>query len=86
MLSFKFDSDRTGHHQSYDEHSKRQRPHVVGVVGAGGDVQKESQVHAHLGDGEHGKAEWDARSPEQRSVGDPNDVAVRIAARASPIV
>ena len=58
-------------HQEDDEHAKRERQHVVGVVRSGGDVQEEDQVNAHLGDGEHGKAEGNAGCPEQRRVGDP---------------
>ena len=44
-----------------DKHAEGQRQHVVGVVRAGGDVQEEHQMHAHLGDGEHDQGHRNGR-------------------------
>jgi len=71
VVQIPHDPKRPSGDQGYDEHAKRQRQHVVGVVRSGGDVQEEDQVNTHLRDGEHGEAERDAGRPEQRRVGDP---------------
>jgi len=36
-----------------DQHDERKRHLVVGIIGPGGDVQEEHQMHAHLRDREH---------------------------------
>ena len=38
------DAQRPGDDDGHDEHAKRQRQHVVGVVRSGGDVQEKDQV------------------------------------------
>ena len=51
--------------QEHDQHAEGQRQHVVGVVGPGGDVQEEHQVHAHLRDRQHHQRDRDAGLPDQ---------------------
>src|ERR1700704_5164126 len=59
------DPERPDHHQKDDQHSERQREHIIGVVGPGGDVQVEHYVHAHLRDRQHNKRDRNARLPDQ---------------------
>ncbi len=40
---------------------------IVGVVRAGGDVQEEDEMHAHLGDRERRERHQHARSVEERA-------------------
>jgi len=65
------DQERSDHDQDDDQHTERQRHHVVGVVRPGGDMQEEHQMDAHLRDRKHRQAERDTAGPEQRCVGDP---------------
>src|SRR3954462_12926673 len=41
------DQKRSDHDQGDDQHTERQRHHVVGVVRARGDVQEKHQVNTH---------------------------------------
>jgi hypothetical protein len=50
------DPDRAGDDQEHDQDAEGERQDVVGVVRAGGDVEEEDEVHAHLGDGEDHRA------------------------------
>jgi hypothetical protein len=62
---------RPGDNQDYDEHTKRERQYVVGIIWPGGDVQEEHQMHSHLSDGQDHKTERNARTPEEWRIGNP---------------
>jgi hypothetical protein len=43
VVQIRHDPERAGDHQGYDEHAKRERQYVVGIVRTGRDVQEEDQ-------------------------------------------
>ena len=46
------DEKRSDDHQGDNQHTERQRHHVVGVVRPRGDMQEEDKMDPHLRDGE----------------------------------
>src|SRR6202163_4572085 len=70
VVEVRHDPERTADHKNDDQDAERQRQHVVGVVGSGGDVQEEYQMHAHLRDRQHHKGHRNARLPHQIGAGD----------------
>src|SRR5258708_2423839 len=57
--------DQTVDPEEHDQDAEGQRQHVIGVVGPGGDMQEEHQVHAHLGDRQHHQRHRNAGLPDQ---------------------
>jgi integrase/recombinase XerD len=65
VVQIRHDQKRSDDDQGDDQHTERQRHHVVGVVRPRGDMQEEHQVDAHLRDREDRQAERDTAGPEQ---------------------
>src|SRR3984893_1403563 len=70
VVEVRHDPERSAHHEHDDQDAEGERQHVIGVVGARGDVQEEHQVHAHLRDRQHDKCDRNARLPNQIGAGD----------------
>src|SRR6267142_4502141 len=70
VIEVRHDPERSAHHKHDDQDTEGEREHVVGVVGAGGHVQEEHQMHAHLRDRQHDKCHRKARLPHQIGAGD----------------
>ena len=64
------DPERPDDDQKDDQDAERQRQDVVDVVGPGGDVQEEDQVHADLSDRQHHQRDRNAGVPNQGRPGD----------------
>src|SRR6267154_981235 len=65
VIEVRHDPERSAHHKHDDQDTEGEREHVVGVVGARGDVQEEHQMHAHLRDRQHHQCDRNARLPNE---------------------
>src|SRR6266851_5392258 len=70
VVQVRYDPERSAHHKHDNQDTEGEREHVVGVVGARGDVQEVHQMHAHLRDRQHDKCHRNARLPYQIGAGD----------------
>src|SRR3984957_10333975 len=70
VVEISHDPQRSSDHQEHDQHAEGEREHIVGIVGARGDVQEEHQMHAHLRDRQHDDSDGYARLPDEVSAGD----------------
>ncbi len=62
------DPHRAGDDEADDQRAEGERERVVGVVRAGGDVQEEDEVDAHLGDRQRREPHQHARPVEERGA------------------